>query len=483
MTDGDVLIVGEGLTGVAHALWDMFDCKVRVLVSLVLVACGGCDSGGKAVAKKSETADRPIAHLVDGRLASPTPPREIELLHGSDAKVAVSSVVANSTIFPSDLVDGKMSTAWNSRTGDLVGSWIAFRVPTAAHVTRLRLTAGFADMHGGDDWFTMNYRIREVHVVRLGVDGDLGVHALDPSNRRLQDIPIDGPGGDFKILITGVVPGSKANWRETCVSELEVWGTLPAMTPARHDTPDVAIGSLDAEPLPDNDLTIDPLPSYASIGAFCKDYLARPAEKFDRCSGIETDCVVDGKRGCGEAAASPIALGKLPSGWKSARFFFTSHEHRKQKICNLAIAAGDKTYVLESVGNDTCGQASDIGGAKDRKMSRAETALKGDLLGLTTTTSGDSSPLDQTAELTERLWICSASEPACTSEILLGTYDTTTRSSGEPGADGIEISQVGWSLDWVLDGRKLALSHHDGTIPPDQRDKLGAHRLVLPSER
>jgi hypothetical protein len=41
----------------------------------------------------------------------------------------------------------------------------------------------------------MNNRIKTVRVLRLGVDGDLGRHTLDPDNRGLQDIPVDGPGG------------------------------------------------------------------------------------------------------------------------------------------------------------------------------------------------------------------------------------------------------------------------------------------------
>ena len=63
---------------------------------------------------------------------------------------------------------------------------------------------------------------------------------LDPEVRAPQDLPIDGPGGDYKIEVLATIAGSKPTWREVCVSELDVLGTAPA-TPGEHPAV-VAIG-------------------------------------------------------------------------------------------------------------------------------------------------------------------------------------------------------------------------------------------------
>jgi hypothetical protein len=58
----------------------------------------------------------------------------VELLHATPALVAVSSRVDNPRDLPEFLVDGRAVTAWNGRTGDLVGGYMAFRVPADAVV-------------------------------------------------------------------------------------------------------------------------------------------------------------------------------------------------------------------------------------------------------------------------------------------------------------------------------------------------------------
>src|SRR5215470_14539881 len=92
--------------------------------------------------------------------------KRVELLHQTDSAVGVSSTVLNGRDPPGHLVDGRLDTAWNSRTGDLVGAWIRFRVPEDAEVEEIRLTAGYAARHGRDDWFLMNPRITQVQVSR-----------------------------------------------------------------------------------------------------------------------------------------------------------------------------------------------------------------------------------------------------------------------------------------------------------------------------
>lgn len=193
----------------------------------------------------------------DAQAASPL----IELLHHTRAVVAVSSTVLNPKIQPEQLVDGNLATAWNSRTGDLAGAWIAFRVPSDAHVKQVKLTAGFVAKGREGDYFTMNQRIRSV---RITSGGKLIANAtLDPELRVLQTIPVDGPGGDYRIEITSLLVGTQKTWRETCVSELEVWGAAPTAF-AAPSPPTVTIGSLDM-------LAHDPMTGpFPSIASFCE---------------------------------------------------------------------------------------------------------------------------------------------------------------------------------------------------------------------
>ena len=168
---------------------------------------------------------------------------DVNLLASTPTTVAVSSTVANAAILPEHLVDGKLATAWNSRTGELAGAWIAVRVPADARVRAIKLTVGFTLTDKRGDLFTMNPRIKKVRVSRGGKV--LIEKALDIANRSLQEIAIDQPGGDFEIRVLEVEPGSKKDWREVCVSELEVWGTTPK--PVRT-APAIRVGSLDGPP-------------------------------------------------------------------------------------------------------------------------------------------------------------------------------------------------------------------------------------------
>lgn len=172
---------------------------------------------------------------------------DVDLLRNAPATVAVSSTVDNAKIKPEHIADGDLKTAWNSRTGDLVDSWIAFRVPATATVATIKLTVGFATVDKKlGDLFTQNPRIKKVSVKRNKVE--LGKFTLDPDNRALQSIAVGKPGGDYEIRVLEIAPGTKKTWRETSVSELEVWGSLDPATPAKPSKPGIRIGSLDANP-------------------------------------------------------------------------------------------------------------------------------------------------------------------------------------------------------------------------------------------
>lgn len=164
---------------------------------------------------------------------------DINLLTNTPTTVAVSSSVANAAIVPDHIADGKLSTAWNSKTGELAGAWVAVRVPADAKVKAIKLTAGFAHKDKKNDLFTMNHRIKRVRITHAGKSTE---HALDVENRGLQTIAVDLAGGDIEIRIVDVVPGSKPSWKEAAISELEVWGTVPKAVKSR---PAFRIGGLD----------------------------------------------------------------------------------------------------------------------------------------------------------------------------------------------------------------------------------------------
>lgn len=190
------------------------------------------------------------------------------LLQTVPSKLAVSSTVDNPRDFPEHLIDGQPETAWNGKSGDLAGAWIAFRVPADAHVDHVEMNVGFDKKSGDVDLFTANHRIKRVKV-RRGAKV-IGEVTLDVENRGLQKIPVDADGGpDFKIEIVETVPGTKPEWRELVVSELVVVGRpgktrRPAGEPLR-----VSVADLDARlsTMPFFEHTESNV--YASVEAFC----------------------------------------------------------------------------------------------------------------------------------------------------------------------------------------------------------------------
>lgn len=241
----------------------------KAIVALALVA--GCDACGK------KTAPPPSAEGSGERAPreASTPKKALagkdgwrSLIAWTDSRVAVSSTVDNPRDLPEHLIDRKAETAWNGRTGDLVGGWMAFRVPQAARVRQIRVTCGFDKK----DLFTQNQRMKKLHLTRNGEP--LRDVELDVEDRRPQTIDVDADGGDFVMTVTEVVPGTKKEWRELVVSELDVVGVPGAALRASPHTPRVRVGSLDA-PEPGADASPESLPNgpYPSLDAYCKKWL------------------------------------------------------------------------------------------------------------------------------------------------------------------------------------------------------------------
>jgi len=221
---------------------------MHALISLaVVLLAGGCsEQGSGGAAPASGGVSDPVhaaapTEPAGGAGQTPEPPaapaaEPVDLLHSVPSALAVSSAFRDDLEQVSRLFDGDLTTAWNSRTGDLSRAWIAFRLPADARVTSIQMTAGFTK-NADRDLFTGNHRVRRVRITH---EGELvAEHALDVESRELQDIPATGAGGAWRIELADLVPGSHANWREACVSELRVMGepgasARPGSVPSVH---------------------------------------------------------------------------------------------------------------------------------------------------------------------------------------------------------------------------------------------------------
>jgi hypothetical protein len=197
--------------------------RVWVLAALAL----GCSSGSPAptpIAPVSSTAPPPASTATPPPSSAPLV-APVDLLHAVPATITVSSAYHDDAAQIAHLADGDLSTAWNSRTGDLVGAWIEVVVPDDASVTSIEMTCGFTREGGATDLFTGNHRIARVRVSYRGEDR--GEHALDIASRAMQSLPIMGLGGAYRIEVIAIEPGTRPDWQETCVSELRVMGRAP----------------------------------------------------------------------------------------------------------------------------------------------------------------------------------------------------------------------------------------------------------------
>ncbi len=202
----------------------------------------------------------------------------VDLLHTVECTVAVSSKVDNPMDFPEHLVDGKMETAWNGRTGDLRG-FIAFRTPKVTRVRRVELTAGFDKTGPKGDLFVKNHRITRV---RLSREGKLVKEAdFDPEVRGFQGFDLDEEGGDFKLDILATLPGSEKKWQELTVSEFRVFGSSNGAPEKPEHIPSMAIGSLDGVPPRQVGRGEAPPGPFASVSELCAAYHKALAPSID----------------------------------------------------------------------------------------------------------------------------------------------------------------------------------------------------------
>lgn len=303
---------------------------VLVFTALALTACRRDEPASRIA--PTPPADAAVA--ASATSSAPTPAdasapaasHADDLLRYTGASLAVSSNVDNPHDFPEHIVDGNPATAWNGRTGDLAGGWIAFRVPKGSHVSRIEMSAGFDKKNTDGDLFTMNHRIKRVRIKRAGVL--VREHTFDMNARTPQAIPVDAAGGSYRIEIVETLPGSKSTWREACVSELRVIGTPAKNTTISKTAPTVGIGAFraqapnavaatgnDAREPSDGEKAVSPLLGrvFPSLAAFCRAWdavmnplLARAEDAGWGSIPADHACRVVGPLGGGFAATAQI---------------------------------------------------------------------------------------------------------------------------------------------------------------------------------
>jgi hypothetical protein len=193
-------------------------------LALVLFACKKAEPP-PTVTPPTVIHDAAIADAMTADAQGAAQIVDVELVQLTAAEVRVSSTVANPNIRPTHLVDKNMSTAWNSVTGQLVGAWIDIEPIFGAEVHQIRLTPGFtAKGPKGEDWFTMNPRIRRLSVLADG-NPQPDIY-LNVTKRELQAFPVIARDR-IRLEVLEIVPGTKKQWREISISELEAWGSTP----------------------------------------------------------------------------------------------------------------------------------------------------------------------------------------------------------------------------------------------------------------
>lgn len=277
-------------------------------------ATQGSGSGSSVVAVASDAAVAD-AVVVD---AAPTAAL-VDLFKVVPATLRVSSQVRNKKILPAHLVDRSLQTAWNSLTGELVGTWVD--IDLEAHIAELRLTVGHTGKGPkGQDYFTMNPRIVSLTVA---VDGKPPTTVtLDPEKRELQVVPVDAKN-HVRITVASIKPGTKKNWREIAISELEAWGT-----------PDSGIGPYPKPLVPEvfvgEDVELPP--------SFCDDIdklkeerEAQRRESEEKCNERPTQeerdqCNVD-PPGDPECSSDEVTVGDVDPPWKKPVVQCMTHDN------------------------------------------------------------------------------------------------------------------------------------------------------------
>jgi hypothetical protein len=317
---------------------------------LAMVAVVACKQPTHAPATAGSATGSGSAQPVAAGSAAQPADTMVELLHSAPATIRVSSRVANKAILPTHIADRDVATAWNSRTGELRGAWVDLTVPGAA-IQEVRLTVGHTGKGPkGEDYFTMNPRIRKVTL--LDGDDELAHVDLDVGQRGLQVVKLPEPQEHLRLRVDDVVMGTKPAWRETCISEIEAWGTLPAGATARALQPVVEVYN-------PTDVAWQTPPLDPST--YCTRFLEEPTRQYDKViatdrascdaciKGRETDmarwgecqengsCNPDppGPPSCSLELTAPVSAGA----WRGAGTMATSTDSQYSSIAKQIVVA------------------------------------------------------------------------------------------------------------------------------------------------
>lgn len=308
----------------------------------ILVAVGACKKEEPAGPPPPPPPPKP-AVVVDA--ATPDAASKaalIDLTRGVPVEIMVSSQVQNPAILPKHLVDGDLNTAWNSKTNQLEGAWIDVDARDGSLISELRFTVGHTG-HGkkGEDYFTMNPRIAKV-AVYTNIDAQnevqLGEYKLDIANRGLQTVAFT-PRHQVRLEIVDIAPGSQKSWRETCVSELQAWGT-PAK--AVSDKPLVPTVTVYQPPPP-------PPGPCAGHEKELEEYRKRDEERGAYCAEHPDQCGIDspGAPGCSTITATIDKIGSFPT--KLYTECTSPDVHYAETTCTITDDDG-RTYMSMSEG-------------------------------------------------------------------------------------------------------------------------------------
>ena len=237
---------------------------------LAIVAVAACKMGPAPATAGSGSGSG------SGSAVPVAPEPMVELLHSVPATIRLSSTVANKSILPVHIADRDLTTAWNSRTGDLRGAWIDLAVPGAA-IREVRMTVGHTGKGPkGEDYFTMNPRIRRVTL--LDDDNEIAHADLDINKRDLQIVKLPEPHAHVRLRVDDVIMGTKRAWREACISEIEAWGMLPAGVSAHAMQPVVEVEA-------PREISWDTPPF--DLTTYCAHFLDEPTRSYNETMATE----------------------------------------------------------------------------------------------------------------------------------------------------------------------------------------------------
>lgn len=219
---------------------------------------------------------------------------------------------------PERMIDGNTRTAWNSRTDDLIGAWFEVTVPVGATVRSFGIIGGFANRTPRQDLFLLNHRIERLRVSRGGEQ--LGECSLDAESAAMQYFSLQSGPGVYRFTVTAVRPGTRAAWREVCVTEFELFGDPPSTlaTDAGVDGSTAIVSqrtTVAAEPTAPIALTA--APSVASLQAHCARWRNDARRACAAASNVPVD---DNNFGCAcrQLRAGRTALPRPTAAFQSA---------------------------------------------------------------------------------------------------------------------------------------------------------------------